>query len=108
MTAMPRPRFFGFAALALSGFMVLGFSRTYYLRGLSELPPLDTLLHLHGIVFSAWLVAFIVQTRLVARGRIDLHRKLGFASVGLAVLVVILGVAAALDTAVRVPFGLPG
>ena len=102
-TLVTRPRFFGPAALALSAFIVAAFARTYYLRFLGDLPPLGVLLHLHGAVFTAWLVVFIVQTRLVARRRIDMHRKLGIASVGLAVLVALVGVAAAVDAAVRVP-----
>jgi len=94
-TLVTRPRFFGPAALALSAFIVAAFARTYYLRFLGDLPPLGVLLHLHGAVFTAWLVVFIVQTRLVARRRIDMPRKLGIASVGLAVLVVL--------AAVRIP-----
>ena len=103
MSAVVRPRFFGIAAIALSAFMVLGFARTYYLRGAFDLPPLGTLMHLHGAVFTAWLAVFILQTRLVAWQRLDLHRKLGMASVGLTVLVVVLGVMTALDAAARVP-----
>jgi hypothetical protein len=103
MSAVVRPRFFGIVAIAMSAFMALGFARTYYLRGAFDLPPLSALLHLHGVVFTAWLAVFILQTRLVAWQRIDLHRKLGMASVGLAVLVVVLGVATAVDAAARVP-----
>ena len=75
-------------AIALSLFIVIGFSRTYYLRFLSDLPPLDTLVHWHSVIFSAWLLVYIAQTRLVAAQRYDLHMKLGIAALGLAVLVV--------------------
>jgi hypothetical protein len=88
-----RSRFFPTIALALALVIIVGFSRTYYLRFLSDLPPLKTLLQLHGLVFTAWLVLFFTQTRLVAAHRVDLHMKLGIAGVGLAILVVAVGVA---------------
>jgi hypothetical protein len=89
----PRSRFFALIALALAVFTVVGFSRTYYFRFLTDLPPLTALVHLHGAVFTAWLVVFVAQTRLIAAHRVDLHRKLGVAAVALAVLIVVVGLA---------------
>lgn len=91
MSADVRPRFFGIAAVVMSAFIAVGFARTYYLRFLSPLPPLASYLQLHGAVFTAWLVVFVAQTRLVANHRVQLHRRLGFLSVALAALVVIVG-----------------
>ena len=88
MSAVVRPAFYRHMAIALSLFVIIGFSRTYYLRFLSDLPPLETLVHWHSLVFSAWLIVFIAQTRLVAAQRVDLHMKLGIAALALAVLVV--------------------
>lgn len=88
MSAVVRPSFYRHMAIALSLFVIIGFSRTYYLRFLTDLPPLTTLLHWHSVIFSAWLLVFIVQTRLVAARRVDLHMKLGIAAVALAVAVV--------------------
>jgi hypothetical protein len=88
MSAVVRPTFYRHMAIALSLFVIVGFSRTYYLRFLTDLPPLETLVHLHSIVFSAWLLVFIAQTRLVAAQRVDLHMKLGIAALVLAVAVV--------------------
>lgn len=34
--------------------VVAGFSRTYFLRPYFNTQPLIPLLHLHGIIFSAW------------------------------------------------------
>jgi hypothetical protein len=51
------------------------------------------LVHLHGLVFTAWLVLFVAQTRLVAAHRIDLHMKLGAAGVVLAILIVLVTLA---------------
>jgi hypothetical protein len=54
-----------------------GFARTYYLKILFGTPALPLLLHLHGLIFTAWFVLFFVQVRLVARHRVDLHKRLG-------------------------------
>ena len=39
-----------------------GFAPTYYLRPRFTAAPLMPLLHLHGLVFSSWIVLFVVQT----------------------------------------------
>jgi len=93
MSAVARPAFYRHMAIALSLFVIIGFSRTYYLRFLSDLPPLSTLLHWHSVAFSAWLLVFIAQTRLVAAQRVDLHMKLGIAALVLAAAVVAIGFA---------------
>jgi hypothetical protein len=43
--------------------------------------PLSPLAAAHGIVFFAWLVLFLVQSRLVATRRVAWHRSLGLAAV---------------------------
>jgi hypothetical protein len=43
--------------------------------------PLSPLAAAHGIVAFAWLLLFLVQSRLVATRHVALHRKLGLASV---------------------------
>jgi hypothetical protein len=92
MVAVTRSPFYPRIAIALSLVVILGFSRTYYFRFLSDLPPMTLLVHLHGIVFTAWLAVFIAQTRLVAAHRVDLHMKLGIAGIVLAALVTVIGV----------------
>jgi len=86
-----RTRFFAWIAVALAQFSIIGFSRTYYFRFLTDLPPLTVLVHLHGLVFTAWLAVFVAQTRLVAARRVDLHMKLGVAAVVIALLVLVIG-----------------
>jgi hypothetical protein len=53
MSAVVRPAFYRHMAIALSLFIIIGFSRTYYLRFLTDHPPLDTLVHWHSVIFSA-------------------------------------------------------
>ncbi len=76
-----------------------GFARTYYLKGSFGTPELPPALHAHGLVMTLWFVLFIVQARLVAAGRTDLHRRLGVAGAFVAVLVVVLGAVVAIEGA---------
>ena len=88
ITPSARMRFYPLLAIVLVTFIVLGFSRTYYLRFLSDLPPMRMVLLLHGLVFTAWLALFITQTQLIAAQRVDLHMRLGVMGVFLSLAVV--------------------
>jgi hypothetical protein len=55
-------------------------------------------MQLHGAVFTAWLLVFIAQTRLIAAHRVDLHMKLGIAAVVLATISVLTPAASRLLT----------
>lgn len=73
-----RDRFY-FAGMAIvaAAIVFFGFARSYYLKGLFERPPLAPLLHLHGFLFTSWLVLLLSQVALVAAKRTDFHRRLG-------------------------------
>ena len=94
-------RFVYGSAAALFAFLVFaGFSKTYYLKALLAGPPLpSTLVHLHGIVMTAWVVLFLVQVSLIATHRVKVHQRLGYMGIGLAVLVVVVGLRTALEAA---------
>lgn len=81
----PRDRAFysGMAAAILAGVFV-GFAPSYYLKGTFRpaLPPLSPLVHLHGAAFTCWVLLFVTQAVLVARGRVEVHRRLGVAGAG--------------------------
>ncbi|HJV88664.1 MAG TPA: hypothetical protein VJ623_00035 [Holophagaceae bacterium] len=83
-------RFYTAMGLLAAAIILLGFGRTYYLKAAFGTPGLTPLVHLHGLVMTTWFLLFIVQAKLVADRRVDLHRKLGMvgALVALAVLVV--------------------
>jgi hypothetical protein len=73
-------RFYVGLALAVALTVFAGFAPTYYLRlRYSPDSPLPGMLHLHGLVFTAWILLFLAQSTLVAAGRTDLHRRLGAA-----------------------------
>ena len=88
-------------ALAAVAVVVVGFARTYYLRGYFFPQRLPLLLQLHGLVFSSWVLLLLVQSSLVATSRTHLHRRLGIAGAVIAGLVVVLGVTTALVSARR-------
>ncbi|HVQ40545.1 MAG TPA: hypothetical protein VMS31_23590 [Pyrinomonadaceae bacterium] len=72
-----------------------GFAPTYYLRPYFTASPLMPLLHFHGMVFTSWVVLFVIQTTLVAAHRTDVHRRLGIAGGLIAALMVVVGVTTA-------------
>jgi len=100
MSAVLRPRFYLLVTAALVAFVVVGFTRTYYSRILTDPPPLTTLLHLHAAVFTIWMALFLVQAGLVAAHRVDVHRKLGIASAIFAGVVFVVGVLSVFQTAI--------
>lgn len=53
--------------------------------------PPTTLLLVHGVTALAWLLLFVTQALLVARRRVDLHRRLGWAGPVIAALVLLFG-----------------
>ena len=93
--------FFSGAAIAQVVLIVAGFAPTYYLKGAYGTPPLSPLLHVHGLVFTTWLVLLLVQTTLVAARRTRVHRRLGMAGGWLAGVMMVVGYLAGVDAARR-------
>lgn len=94
--AQPRrlPRlFFPIVSVVVVGCVVVGFARTYYLKEIFHTPSLPLLLHIHGFVMTCWLALLVTQTALVARDRVDIHRRLGVFGGALAGAIVAIGVA---------------
>jgi hypothetical protein len=88
--------FYSGMAVAVIITVFAGFAPTYYLRAYYGTPPLIPLLHLHGLVFTSWLVLFLLQTILVATKRTNVHRRLGVAGAVLAVLMLSVGTVTAI------------
>ena len=76
--------FFPGMALLMLATVFWGFARTYYLAGVFRAPLPNWLVHVHGAVFSCWILLLVTQTSLVAANRVDVHRKLGLLGFGLA------------------------
>ena len=95
-TARRTRRFYVGMAIAITITVFAGFSRSYFLKSWYGTPELSGLLHIHGLVFTAWVLFFLSQAVLVATGRTYLHRRMGIAGAVLAGLVVIVGTAVAI------------
>ena len=81
--------------LAMAAAVFAGFGPSFFSKVFVESAPLPLIVHLHGMVFTAWMLLFVAQAWLVAQRRPDIHRKLGMAGAGLAVLMVPLGITVA-------------
>jgi hypothetical protein len=93
----PTRRAMGTFYVWMAGLFVLiafsGFAETYWLQLPAGTFTGSPLLHLHGLLFSAWTVFFLVQTSLAATGRMQHHRAWGVAGVSLATAMVFVGFA---------------
>ncbi|HEX7295432.1 MAG TPA: hypothetical protein VF251_06750, partial [Pyrinomonadaceae bacterium] len=95
-------RLYVWFAILMPLIVLLGFARTYYLRGMFNGPAVPSLLvHLHGAVMTSWVLLFISQVWLVASRRTKLHMRLGIAGAVLASLVVIVGIVTGVAAAAR-------
>jgi hypothetical protein len=101
-----------FTALAASLLLavLIGFGRTYYFRALlppqaTVLPP-SPLVHAHAMLFSAWILLFVVQTSFVAAGRRDLHMRLGLIGLPMVLSMLVVGTLTGLNLSKRLA-GLP-
>src|SRR6185295_989492 len=89
-------RLFKVAAIVFPLVVLAGFARTYYLRGLFDVPPLPSfIVHLHGLTMTAWVALFISQVWLISSKRVRVHQRLGYMSIGLAGLILPIGLVTA-------------
>ena len=103
--AAERRFYLGFV-LVIFAAVLLGFGRTFFLRPwfpewVELHAPKEPYFLLHGVFAAAWFVALIAQSSLITAGRVDVHRRLGAMSIGLASAVAATGVAAAVIAARR-------
>ena len=93
-------RFYVVMTMILFAIVVAGFGPGI-VNPNTRLAPITLMVALHGMVFTAWLVLFLVQTALVTSRQVGLHRKLGYAGALLAVLMVVTGYSTAIAMARR-------
>lgn len=72
------------------------FAPTYWLQVPAGTFTGAPLLHLHGLLFSAWTLFFFSQTWLAAHGRLESHRAWGMLGVALATAMLFSGFATAI------------
>lgn len=66
---------------------VVGFGPSLLDGSMRNGPP-SSLVIVHGLVGSGWLLLFLVQTTLAATGRISIHRRLGAVAPALAIILI--------------------
>ena len=92
-------RFYLGMACAISGGVFAGFTRTYFARSYFHSPVIPFWVHVHGMVFTSWILFYLLQNLLAMFGGMRLHRSLGIVGGLLASGVVVLGVAIAVRQA---------
>jgi hypothetical protein len=98
--------FYSSLAIVMALVVFVGFAPTYYLRPFITPPvtvagrtTISPLAHLHGALFTAWVVLFVIQPALIASRRLRLHQRLGIAGAVLAAALVLVGTVTALRAA---------
>ncbi len=109
--------FYGSIAVLMALMAIVGFAPTFYLRPFTGGPmvtfgagrPFTPLVYLHAVLFTAWIVLFIVQTALISARRVALHRRMGVAGALLAAAMIVVATMTAIAGAKRAagPPGIP-
>ncbi len=88
----PRPTFSLWMTLLMAFFVFGGFGMTYwYPMARGTLSPAPPVVHLHGLVYTAWMILLVAQAWLVNVRSVALHRSLGTFGIALATAVVMMG-----------------
>jgi hypothetical protein len=88
--------FYFFMSLLIAGVVIYGFSHTVDHFLIHAVPVRPWILYMHGIVFSGWVLFFIVQSALVRVRKVRVHRTLGWFGVGLGTIIPVLGLSTAI------------
>lgn len=88
--------FYLFMSLLIAAIVVYGFSHTVNRHLIHAVPRRPWILYLHAIVFSGWVVFFIVQSALVRVHQVKIHRTLGWFGVTLGTAIPVVGISTAI------------
>ena len=85
-------RLFAAVALLFPLIVLIGFARTYYLKAVFGTPPVPSMLvHIHGLVMTAWVFYFMAQVWLIRSKKARVHMRAGMLGIGLAIIVLVVG-----------------
>jgi len=95
--------FYSGAALGLAALTFWGFE-SFYLHGTAPegeaiRAPIRTLVVVHGVVMTAWMLVFVLQPQLIARRKYTIHMRVGKIGATLAAIAVVLGSFVAVESA---------
>jgi hypothetical protein len=96
--------FYSSMAVAMAAMAIVGFAPTFYLKVFSGGPmttfgsgrPFTPLVYIHGVLFTAWVALFIVQTALISGRRVAVHRRVGIGGAVLAAAMIVVATMTAL------------
>src|SRR5690606_36674517 len=87
-----RPSFNFWMTLAMCLFVFAGFGIHSFLPALQgNFPPAPPIVHLHGVVFVAWMLLLLAQSALVCSGNVKLHRALGIWGIATGTATILVG-----------------
>ena len=92
LSTFSRPRFYVGMAAFMSLIVLAGFWPTYFGQFLNGIPSRPWVVHLHGMIFTGWMVLLITQVILAATGKTQAHRTLGTFGIAYGFLVLAMGV----------------
>ncbi|MBN8875447.1 MAG: hypothetical protein J0H67_21625 [Rhodospirillales bacterium] len=96
--AQPRGEsmYFGMAVLC-AAIAFAGFAPTYWMPVTQGRFAGNPIVHVHGVVFSAWSLFLVYQTWLATSGHVMRHRRMGLVGVAFATAMTIFGVLAGVN-----------
>ena len=101
-------RLFAIVAALFPLIILIGFARTYYLKFAFGDPPLPSLVvHLHGLIMTAWVLYFICQVALIRTKNARVHMRFGMLGIALAVMIIVIGFFTAAGGAKNPPAAAP-
>src|ERR1700761_5666784 len=89
--------FFSGMAVLLCICVFIGFSTTYFQAGMLRAPLPIPILHVHGAVFTLWMLLFVVQAAFISARRVKWHRSFGTVAFCFPPIMIVLGIIAAID-----------
>jgi hypothetical protein len=89
--------FYSGMAVLLCVCVFIGFSPTYFQAGMLRAPLPSPILHIHGAVFTLWMLLFVVQVAFISARRVKWHRSFGTVAFCLPPIMIVLAVIAAVD-----------
>ena len=87
------------AAVGFPLVVLAGYFKSYYFSSFfaDARPIANSLVHVHGLIMSAWVLYFVTQVALIRSKNVKLHMTMGMAGVALALIVIVTGMATAYD-----------
>ena len=93
----PRTRFYLALALVCAAIAIGGFAPSYWLQLPAGTFKGAPLLHIHGVLATAWVLFLISQSTLVTRGSVARHRDWGLFGISLASVLTIVAMMVAIQ-----------